>query len=160
MRIMVQDLFANRDVLVNTTSMLSVRSQLEPNEFAKDRRVASKRIRIERIIGLAKIYKILKKEICQNKVQLSPRIIYLCFVLANFRNSIADKYAYGNANNSVSYNLHNLIIYPLFIQSRAALNKYNFCIPKPLFLIHLKRLGKNIIIIFKVTRNTNEFIHI
>lgn len=56
MRIMVQDLFANRDVLVNTTSMLSVRSQLEPNEFAKDRRVASKRIRIERIIGLAKIY--------------------------------------------------------------------------------------------------------
>lgn len=54
--IMVQDLFANQDVFVNTPTMLGGRSQLEPNDLVKDRRVTSKRIHIERIIGLAKSY--------------------------------------------------------------------------------------------------------
>lgn len=40
--IMVHYLFANQDVLVNTPTMLSGRSQLEPNELVKDRRVPLK----------------------------------------------------------------------------------------------------------------------
>ena len=45
--IMVQDLFANKDVTVNTPTMLEGKSQFEPHEIVHDRRIASKRIHIE-----------------------------------------------------------------------------------------------------------------
>lgn len=61
--IMVQDFFANNDVYVNTPTMLKGKSQLELEEIVRDRRVASKRIHIERVIGLAKRFKILKSEL-------------------------------------------------------------------------------------------------
>lgn len=61
-RLLVQDLLANQDVLVYTPTMLSGRSQLKPNELAKNRKVACKRFHIEILIGLAKSNKILKKK--------------------------------------------------------------------------------------------------
>lgn len=91
--IMVQDLFATRDVKVNTPTMLKGKSQLEPVEIIHDRRVASKRIHIERVIGLSKTFKILKKELPHNKLHLSNRIVKVCFYLSNFKNVIVDKYA-------------------------------------------------------------------
>lgn len=91
--IIVQDLFANNDVQVNIPSFLKGKSQLDAQEVVHDRRVASKRIHIERVIGLAKRYKILKGELSHSKLQLGSRIIFICFVLSNFRNSIVDKYA-------------------------------------------------------------------
>ena len=51
--IMVQDLFANENVVVNTPTMLKGISQLEPEDIVRDRRVASKRIHVERVIGLS-----------------------------------------------------------------------------------------------------------
>lgn len=63
--IMVQYPFANLDVYVNTPTLLSGRSQLEPNRLVKYRRMTSKRIHIERNIGLAKSYKIMSKEMYQ-----------------------------------------------------------------------------------------------
>ena len=86
--IMVQDLFAHKNVQVNTPTMLKGKSQLEPEEIHRDRKVASKRIHIERVIGLAKTYKILKKEIRSNLVTLGNRIIHVCFHLCNFRRCI------------------------------------------------------------------------
>jgi hypothetical protein len=59
--IMVQDLFANQNVCVNTPTMLKGKSQLEPEEIIRDRRIASKRIHIERVIGLSKAFTILRK---------------------------------------------------------------------------------------------------
>ena len=91
--IMVQDLFASFDVFVNTPTMLKARSQLDPEEIVRDRRVASKRIHVERVIGLAKTFKILKREMCQSKVPLASRIIFVCFAINNFRGSIVSKYA-------------------------------------------------------------------
>ena len=91
--IMVQDLFASLDVFVNTPTMLKGRSQLDPEEIVRDRRVASKRIHVERVIGLAKTFKILKREMCQSKVPLASRIIFVCFAINNFRGSIVSKYA-------------------------------------------------------------------
>lgn len=55
----VQDLFANNDVQVNTPTILKGKSKLDAHEVVHDRRVASKRIHVERVIGLAKRYKIL-----------------------------------------------------------------------------------------------------
>lgn len=94
--IMAKDLFVNQDVFVNTPTMIKGKSQLEPEEIIKDRRVASKRIHIERVIGLSKRFKILKTEHPPSKLHFSSRIIFICFCLVNFKNTIVDKYAYKN----------------------------------------------------------------
>ena len=89
--IMVQDLFANNNVFVNTPTMLKGKSQLEPEAVVHDRRVASSRVHVERVIGLAKSYKILKHELSTSKVLIASRIVFICFMLANFRRSIVSK---------------------------------------------------------------------
>ncbi|XP_061196051.1 uncharacterized protein LOC133204344 [Saccostrea echinata] len=91
--ILVQDLFANQNVCVNTPTLLKGKSQLSPEDIVRDRRVASKRIHVERVIGLAKRFKILKHELPMSKVPLASRIVYICFILSNFRNCIVDKSA-------------------------------------------------------------------
>ena len=91
--IMVQDLFASKDVKVNTPTMLKGKSQLEEHEVVGDRRIASKRIHVERVIGLAKTYKILKKELPAHRLFLGNRIINVCFQLTLFRRSIVSKNA-------------------------------------------------------------------
>ena len=90
---MVQDLFAVQNVKVNTPTFLKGKSQLDPVEVIHDRRIASKRIHVERVIGLAKCFKILKYELPSSKVPLASRIVYVCFAIANFRNCIVDKSA-------------------------------------------------------------------
>lgn len=91
--IMVQDLFANHNVQVNTPTFLKGKSQLDPTEVVHDRRVASKRIHVERVIGYVKGFKILKVDLPSSKVPLGSRISYVCFALANFRSCIVDKSA-------------------------------------------------------------------
>ncbi|XP_062598931.1 uncharacterized protein LOC134260373 [Saccostrea cucullata] len=89
--IMIQDLFATRDVFVNIPTMLKGKSQLEPEEVVHDRRVASKRIHIERVIGLAKTFKILRNSLPSSKVILGSRINYVCFSIVNFRPCIVNQ---------------------------------------------------------------------
>lgn len=91
--IMVQDLFASRDVCVNTPTTMKGRNQLPASIVVKDRRIASKRIHVERAIGYAKTYKILKSTLCQEKVPLANRIIQLCMYLTNFRTCIVNKFS-------------------------------------------------------------------
>lgn len=86
--IMVQDLMSSKDVKVNTPTMLKGKSQLEPEDVVKDRRVASKRIHVERVIGLAKTFKILKKDLSAHRLSLGERIIKVCFLITLFRPSI------------------------------------------------------------------------
>lgn len=91
--IMVQDMFASLDVKVNTPTMLRGRSQLSSEEVIKDRRIASKRIHVERVIGLAKTFKILANEMHHSLRPLSDKIVFVCFALCNFKPSIVGKYA-------------------------------------------------------------------
>ena len=91
--IMVQDLFASKSVHVNTPTMLKGKAQLEPEEVHRDRKVAAKRIHIERVIGLAKTYKILKKDLNSTLITLANRIVHVCFNLCNFRSSIVNRNA-------------------------------------------------------------------
>ena len=53
-------------------------SRLEPHEFTEDREIASKHIHIERVICLAKTYKMLKKDLNSCYVTLGNRIIHVC----------------------------------------------------------------------------------
>ena len=91
--IMVQDLFATRDVKVNTPTMLKGKSQLDPATVVRDRRVASKRIHVERVIGLAKTYKILQRELPSAYLTLGHMIISVCFRIVNFRESVVKRTA-------------------------------------------------------------------
>ena len=86
--IMVQDLFSHMDVHVNTPTTMKGRNQLPSAIVAHDRRIASKRIHVERIIGLAKTYKILTTPLPSEKAELANRIIKLCFYLVNFKECI------------------------------------------------------------------------
>ena len=99
--IMVQDLFANKDVTVNTPTMLKGKSQFEPHEIVHDRRIASKRIHIERVIGLSKTFKILKKELQASKRKLGSRIVYICFMISNFRTAIVNRLACVNTCSAI-----------------------------------------------------------
>ena len=91
--ILVQDLFASQDVSVNTPTTMRGLNQLPAEAVVADRRISSKRVHVERVIGLAKTYKILDNEIHHSKTPLGGRIIFVCFVLSNFRSNIVGKFA-------------------------------------------------------------------
>lgn len=91
--IMVQDLFSSQNVHVNTPTTMRGINQLPASTVVKDRRIASKRVHVERVIGLAKTFKILKRELSHARTSLGGRIIYVCFVLTNFKPSIVNERA-------------------------------------------------------------------
>jgi len=51
------------------------------------------KIHVERVIGLSKTFKILKKELPASTRALGSRLIYVCFMLSNFRTCIVHKQA-------------------------------------------------------------------
>jgi hypothetical protein len=55
----VQDLFAPIDVTVNTPTFFRKRNQFTTKSITRDKKIASKRVHVERLIGLAKTYKIM-----------------------------------------------------------------------------------------------------
>ncbi|KAE8747067.1 hypothetical protein FOCC_FOCC006205 [Frankliniella occidentalis] len=89
----VQDLFAPCNVAVNIPSFLKGQAQLPGLTLLKDRKLASKRVHIERVIGLVKTYKILKKELPPYYVPLGSQISFVCCMLCNFREGIVSRYA-------------------------------------------------------------------
>ncbi|CAG5055652.1 unnamed protein product [Parnassius apollo] len=84
----VQDIFASRDITINIPMFLKGKTQLPGVRIIQDRKLASKRVHIERIIGLAKSYKILKSELSPYHVPLASRILFVCAMACNFRESI------------------------------------------------------------------------
>jgi hypothetical protein len=90
--IRVQDLFASQGVKVNVPTTMKGKNQLPAEVVVKDRRIASKRIHIERVIGLAKTFRILQSELVSSHTTKGNRIIHVCFVLCNFKNSIVKQY--------------------------------------------------------------------
>ena len=84
----VQDLFAPVDVCVNIPSFFRKKNKLSGKEVLQDRKIASKRVHVERVIGLGKTYKILVNPMTQTETQLSSEIIFICYMLCNFRKGI------------------------------------------------------------------------
>lgn len=89
--IRVQDLFASKNVMVNTPSMLKGKSQLTPEEVIRDRRVASKREHVERVIGMAKHFKVIKNDMNHFQTAYGQMIIHVCFWLCNFKPCIINE---------------------------------------------------------------------
>ena len=89
---LVQDLFANKGVRVNTPTTMRGKNQLDAATVVNDRRIASKRVHVERVIGYAKTFKILSHPLPHYYLPLGSRICYVCFAISNFRVSIVKEY--------------------------------------------------------------------
>ena len=68
--IMVQDLFSGQNVHVNTPTTMRGKNQLPSATVVEDCRIANKRVHVERVIGLAKTFKILKKQLQPSRTPL------------------------------------------------------------------------------------------
>lgn len=89
----VQDLFEHRNIVVNIPTFFRKTNRLSHQTVMKDRLIASKRVHIERIIGLGKTYAILRQPMNQAQSPLASEIIKICFYLCNFRMGIVPKNA-------------------------------------------------------------------
>lgn len=84
----VQDIFAQKNIKLNIPAFLKGRSQLPGLQLIQDRKLASKRVHIERIIGFTKTFKILKSELSPYYTPLGSKIMFVCAMLCNFREKI------------------------------------------------------------------------
>lgn len=84
----VQDIFAPHDVTINIPSFKKGNAQLPGVVIREDKKLANKRVHVERIIGLAKTYKILKNPLPSLYVVLGSEILFVCLMLCNFRPNI------------------------------------------------------------------------
>ncbi|XP_061196585.1 uncharacterized protein LOC133204857 [Saccostrea echinata] len=57
----VQDMFVHKNIQINTPTFFKKKNRMSCETVIKDRKISSKRVHIERIIGLAKTYKILSE---------------------------------------------------------------------------------------------------
>ena len=89
----VQEIFAPFDVSINIHAFSKKQNKIKSGTVISDRKLSSKRVHVERIIGLAKTYKILTNPMNQSETMLASEIIFVCFMLCNFRNGIVPKHA-------------------------------------------------------------------
>jgi hypothetical protein len=88
----VQDIMAPHDIAVNTPEFFKKKNRLSGSTVMKDRKIASKRVHVERVIGLGKTYTILVRPMSSSEIKLSSRIIFCCFMLCNFKKCIVPKH--------------------------------------------------------------------
>lgn len=84
----VQDLFAPMNVAINIPTFFKKRNRLTGKTVLRDRKISSKRVHIECLIGLGKTYKILCNPLNSTETKLSSEISFICFMLCNFRSRI------------------------------------------------------------------------
>lgn len=84
----IQDILAAYRILLNIPHFFKKRNQLSGQTIIEDKKISSKRVNIERVIGLAKTYKILRGPLRNSEIKLADEIIFICFMLSNFRKPI------------------------------------------------------------------------
>ena len=89
----VQDIFAPYNVAVNIPTFFRRKNRMSGDTVIRDRKIASKRVHVERFIGLAKTYKILSAPLNTSETQLASDIIFVCCMLCNFRAGIVPRHA-------------------------------------------------------------------
>lgn len=58
--------------------VLEKRNKMRRNTLLRDRKISSERVRIERIIGIGKTYKILTNPLNSTDSEISPHITFCC----------------------------------------------------------------------------------
>lgn len=81
----VQDVFAPFNIAINVPTFMRKKNQLSNSEVLHDRKIARHRVHVERVIGLAKTYKILVTPLNATETVLGSHIVFVCFMLCNMR---------------------------------------------------------------------------
>lgn len=89
----VEDIFLPHLVSINIPTFFRKKNRMTQAIVKRDRKVSSKRVHIERIIGLGKTYKILSQPMNYVETMLATRITSVVFWLCNFRTAIISKHA-------------------------------------------------------------------
>ena len=89
----VQDIFAANDITVNIPTFFRKKNRMSGSQVLRDRKISSKRVHIERIIGLMKTYKILNSPLPSAEIKLASHIVNVSGMLCNFRNRIISETA-------------------------------------------------------------------
>jgi len=89
----VQDLFEENNVHINIPTFFTGKNRMAQQTVLKDRKIASKRVHIERLIGLGKTYKILGHPLNNTESSLGTEILTVIFFLCSFRKTIVPKHA-------------------------------------------------------------------
>lgn len=89
----VQDIFASRDVHINIPAFFKQKNRLASTTLQNDRKIASKRVHVERIIGMAKVFTICQHRLNILETKLATQIITVCFYLCNFRKTVVSRFA-------------------------------------------------------------------
>ena len=84
----VEDLFIPYQVSINMPTFFKRKNRLSCKTVREDRKISSKRVHIERIIGLAKTFKILCQPMSNIESSLATQISKVVFILCNFRKCI------------------------------------------------------------------------
>jgi len=84
----VDDLFLPYQVSLNIPTFFKKKNRMSCKSVTRDRKISSKRVHIERVIGLAKTYKILRDPMPPGESSMATQIITVCFLLCNFRRCI------------------------------------------------------------------------
>jgi len=84
----VDDLFLPYQIAVNIPTFFRKRNRMTAETVTRDRKISSKRVHVERAIGLAKTYKIMRDPMNSLESTLSTQISTVCFLLCNFRRCI------------------------------------------------------------------------
>lgn len=84
----VEDVFSPYGVLVNIPSFFRKGNRIKGTIIIQDRKRAAKRVHVERVIGLAKTYKIMRGPLTRMETSLADQITFVCFILCNFRPNI------------------------------------------------------------------------
>ena len=89
----VQDLFAPFDVAINIPTFFRKRNRLTGNIVLRDRKISTKRVHIECLIRLGKTYRILCHPLNATETKILSEIVFICYMLCNFRSNIVSKHA-------------------------------------------------------------------
>ncbi|KAK4309446.1 hypothetical protein Pmani_018943 [Petrolisthes manimaculis] len=81
----VQDMFINPNVEINIPEFFRKKTRLSEKSVLKDRKIASKRVHVERLIGLAKTFKMLTSPLSVTDAPLADAIVTSAFFLCNYR---------------------------------------------------------------------------
>jgi len=95
----VQDIFEVLDVTI--TFLQEKNPRMSGQTDLRDRTISSKRVHVERVNGLGKTYTILSHPLDQTEITLSSDIIFVCYMLVNFRKCIVPRNARLNFSNLV-----------------------------------------------------------
>lgn len=78
---------------IDIPAFFKQKNRLAPAALQNDRKIASKRVHVEGIIGMAKVFTICQHRLNILESKLATQIITVYFYLCNFRKTVVSRFA-------------------------------------------------------------------